>query len=124
MKERSMTNIKSSKKTDIDCISDDFTSIASNVERIFESAFDAKKKRRRGIVAGVFGVLYGTTKLAFHLSKATVKVAPKVVVGVASIKREVINSAQKEYNEYRAVQEKQKLQKKLDALKNKQSHPG
>ena len=97
---------------------DDCEILISGIEDVFDdlgscfsNAVD-KNKSKASVVKSLFNFGGSLTKLAFNTTSCAIKNAPKAVVAVAAVKREVIGVIEDEIHEYQK-------QQKIDALDEK-----
>jgi len=95
-------------KSDCDILIESAEDVFHDVGNCFESAFDDKQSKM-SVVGSLFNLGKSLTKLTLNTGVCAVKNAPKAVVAVAAVKREIVNAIEEE------VQQQQK-QAKLDAL--------
>lgn len=84
----------------------------------FESAFD-EKQTKMNVVGNIFGLGASLTKLALNTTGCAIKNAPKAVVAVASVKREIVNAIEEEVRETQKQHKEDALEEKIKQLKLK-----
>ena len=98
-------------KSDCDRLLHNAEDSLQKFENCFETAFD-ERKTKANVVGSIFRFGVSLTKLALNTTGCAIKNAPKAVVAVAAIKRDIVHAIEDE------IQENQK-QLKVDALEQK-----
>lgn len=104
--------------SDCNIILDSAERVINNLGSCIDSVFD-EKKTKMNVVGGILGIGSSLTKLVFNVTGCAIKNAPKAIVAVAAVKREVINAATEGYNEYQKQEKKDALDAKILQLKLK-----
>jgi len=100
---------------DCDVILNGLKDSVVNLENCFESVFD-ERQSKMGVIKNLFRFGGSLTKLAFDTTTCAVKHAPKAVVAVASVKREVVHAIEDEIHEYKKAQQEDALLQKIKQL--------
>ena len=98
-------------KSDCDIIFDDAENMFNDLGNCFDTAFD-KRKSKMNVVGSIFNLGKSLTKLTVNAGVYTIKNAPKAIVSVAAVKREVVTAITEEIHEH-------KKQVKIDTLNEK-----
>ncbi len=88
-----MTTI--SKKSDCDDLLNNAENVFDDLGNCLESTFD-EKKTKMNVLGSIFSLGKSLTKLAVNAGVCAVKNTPKVVVVVASAKREIVTAIEEE----------------------------
>ncbi|MEA1892183.1 MAG: hypothetical protein U9N33_05660 [Campylobacterota bacterium] len=102
-------------QSDCDILIDGAEDSLKKLENCFDDAFD-DKKTKMNVVGSIFGLGVSLTKLAFNATGCAIKNAPKAVVAVAAVKREIVQEIENEYNEHKKEQQKEALDEKIRQL--------
>jgi 16S rRNA C1402 (ribose-2'-O) methylase RsmI len=105
-------------KNDCDVLLTGVEDVVAGIGNCLESAFDSKKTKKN-VVGSLFGLGKSLTKLAYNTTTCAVKNAPKAVVAVAAVKREVIMVIEEEINEYQKQKKEDALDEKIKQLQLK-----
>ena len=81
----------------------------------FETAFD-EKKTKMNVIGSIFSLGKSITKLTFNVGVCAVKNAPKAIVAVAAVKREVISAVEEGIQEHNKKQQEDALDEKIKQL--------
>lgn len=106
------------KKNDCDILLGGVEDVFGSLGECFESALD-KKKSKFSVVKSIFKFGGSLTKLAFNTTTCAVKNAPKAVVTVAAVKREIVTAIEEEIHEQRKQAQKDALDAKIKKLQLK-----
>lgn len=106
------------KNNDCNVLLDNAEGVINNLGTCIDSVFD-ERKTKMNVIGNIFGIGASLTKLAFNVTGCAIKNAPKAVVAVAAVKREVIDAATEGYSEYQKQQRKDALEEKILQLKLK-----
>jgi hypothetical protein len=98
-------------KSDCDIIFENAENMFNDLGNCFDTAFD-KRKSKMNVVGSIFNLGKSLTKLTLNTGVCAVKNAPKAVIAVASLKREVVIAIEEEIHEH-------KKQVKIDTLNEK-----
>ena len=96
------------KKSDCDILFNNTEDVFKDIGSCFERAFD-EKQSKMSVVGSIFNLGKSLTRLTFNTGVCAVKNAPKAVVAVAAVKRDIVNAIEEEIHE-------QQKQAKIDAL--------
>jgi len=110
--------IKYKKKSDCDILIDGAEDSLKKLENCFESAFD-KKKTKMHVTGNVLRFGLSLTKLALNATGCAIKNAPKAVVAVAAVKREIVNTIEEEVRETQKQYKEDALNEKIKQLRLK-----
>ena len=91
-----------------------------SLENCFETMID-EKKTKMNVVGSIFSFGFSLMKLTFNVTGCAIKNAPKVVVAVAAVKREIVADLESEYNQYRKELKEEALNEKIKQLQLKAS---
>ncbi len=92
---------------------------AEDSVRKLGSCFDTladERKTKMHVVGSIFGFGASLTKLAFTATGCAIKNAPKAVVAVAAVKRDIINSIEEEIRESDKRQREDALEERIRQL--------
>jgi len=95
-------------KNDCDVLINDVENIFDDLGSCLVNTFDTRKSKA-SVVKSLFSFGGSLTKLAFDTTTCAIKNAPKAVVAVAAVKREIIDAIEEEVYDYQK-------QQKIDAL--------
>lgn len=95
-------------KNDCDVLINDVENIFADLGSCLENTLDTRKSKA-SVVKSLFSFGGSLTKLAFDTTTCAIKNAPKAVVAVAAVKREIIDAIEEEVHDYQK-------QQKIDAL--------
>jgi len=105
-------------RSDCDVIIDDLENTFGNLGNCLESIVD-EKQTKMSFVKNLFKFGGSLTKLALNTTSCAIKNTPKVVVAVASAKREVVHAIEDEWTQYQRQQKEEVLEEKIKQLKLK-----
>jgi len=97
-------------RSDCDVLIEGAEDVFHDVESCFENAFD-ERQSKMSVVGSLFNLGKSLTKLTLNTGVCAVKNAPKAVVAVAAVKRDVVNAIEEEIQQ----QQKKAKQDALDA---------
>ena len=109
------TPIKQVKKSDCDVLFNNAEDSLVKLGKCFDNAFD-ERKTKMNVVGSIFGFGASLTKLAFNVTGCAIKNAPKAVVAVAALKREVIGEIESGVKQYQKEQQEEALNEKIKQL--------
>ena len=104
--------------SDCDILLGNAENMFNDLGKCLDTTLD-KNKTKMNVVGSIFTLWKSLTKLTFNAGYCAVKNTPKAVVAIAAVKREIINSATDEYNEYQKQIKKDALDAKILQLKLK-----
>ena len=107
------------KKSDCEVIKNDFEDLFESINNCVDTAID-KNTTKLDVVGSLFGMGRNLLRLGFNGTVCAVKNAPKAVVTVANIKREITDTIEIEYQQHQKEIKEKELEDKILKLKNKQ----
>ena len=110
--------IEIDKPTDCDILVSKAENTLYDLESCIDSVFD-DKKTKMNVVGSIFRFGFSLTKLTFNAAGCAVKHAPKAVVAVAAIKREIVDDLENEWNKIQKEQKEEALNEKIRQLQLK-----
>ena len=105
-------------RSDCDVIIDGLGNTFDNLGNCLESIVD-EKQTKMSVVKNIFKFGGSLTKLALNTTSCAIKNAPKAVVAVASVKREIVHAVEDEWTQYQREQKEEALEQKIKQLKLK-----
>ena len=106
------------KVSDCDFLVDEVEHTFAHLGNCFDTMVD-EKKTKMNVVGSIFSFGFSLTKLTLNVTGCAIKNAPKVVVAVADIKREIIETGTQEWNQYQKELKEDALNEKIKQLKYK-----
>jgi len=103
------------RKSDCDILLGNTENMFNDLGNCFETAFD-DKKTKMNVVGSIFSLGKSITKLTFNAGVCAVKNAPKAVVAVAAVKREVVSSLEESIKEHNKKKQEDALDEKIKQL--------
>ena len=103
------------KKSDCDVLIDNAESMFDDLGNCFDTVFD-DKKTKMNVVGSMFGLTKSIGKLALNATGCAIKNAPKAVVAVAAVKRELVTAIEEEIHEQNKQAQKDALEEKIKQL--------
>jgi len=110
--------VKHEAKSDCAVLEDNFINVFENLGECLDSVVD-EKKTKMNVVGSLFGIVGSIGKLALNTTGCAIKNAPKAIVAVAAVKRELIEAGTQEWNKYQKQQKEEALHEKIMQLKLK-----
>lgn len=107
--------VEQDKPSDCDFLIGKFEHTLHDLENCFETMID-DKKTKMNVVGSIFSFGFSLTKLTFNVAGCAIKNAPKAVVAVAAVKREIIDIGTQEWNQYQKEQQEEALNEKIKQL--------
>lgn len=106
------------KPSDCDFLVDELEHTFDSLGNCFESMVD-ERKTKMNVVGSIFSFGFSLTKLTFNVAGCAIKNAPKAIVAVAALKREIIDAGTQEWNQYQKELKEDALEEKIKLLKYK-----
>ena len=106
------------KPSDCDFIVDEIEHTFDSLGNCFDTIVD-ERKTKMNVVGSIFSFGFSLTKLTFNVAGCAIKNAPKAIVAVADIKREIIDAGTQEWNQYQKELKEDALNEKIKQLKYK-----
>ena len=103
------------RKSDCDILLGNTENMFNDLGNCVETVFD-EKKSKMNVIGSIFALGKSLTKLTFNVGVCAVKNAPKAVVAVAAVKREVISAVEEEIQEHNKKQQEDALDEKIKQL--------
>lgn len=105
-------------KSDCDIIFNNAEDTLNSLGNCFEYSFDDKKSKL-DVVGSIFGFVGSLTKLTYNVTGCAIKNAPKAVVAVASVKREIVTAIEEEIHTHQKQLKEDALNEKIKQLRLK-----
>lgn len=104
--------------SDCDFIVDEIEHTFDRLGNCFDTMED-ERKTKMNVIGSIFSFGFSLTKLTLNVAGCAIKNAPKAVVAVAALKREMIDAGTQEWNEYQKELKEDALNEKIKQLKYK-----
>jgi len=104
--------------SDCDFLVDEVEHTFDSLGNCFDTMID-EKKTKMNVVGSIFSFGFSLTKLTLNVAGCAIKNAPKAVVAVAAVKREIIDAGTQEWNQYQKELKEDALNEKIKQLKYK-----
>ena len=104
--------------SDCDFLIDEVEHTFDSLGNCFDTMID-ERKTKMNVVGSIFSFGFSLTKLTFNVAGCAIKNAPKAVVAVAAVKREIIDAGTQEWNQYQKELKEDALSEKIKQLKYK-----